>query len=69
MSCGPIVVFRCGMSTMRSSRCAATSTTATRPANSQVNTAVRPSGVKSAWSMPAQSGVGSVSCTAQVCGS
>ena len=48
MSWGPIVVFRCGMSIIRRSRCAATSTTATRPANSQVNTAVRPSAVKSA---------------------
>ena len=57
------------MSIIRSSRCAATSTTATRPANSQVNTAVRPSGVKSAWSMPAQSGIGSASCTCQLCGS
>ena len=58
MSCGPIRVFRTGMSIIRSRRCVATSTTATRPANSQVNTAVRPSGVKSAWSTPRQSGTG-----------
>ena len=69
MSCGPIVVCRVGMSIMRRTRRATRSITATRPANSQVNTAVRPSGVKSAWSMPAQSGVASVCWTAQVCGS
>ena len=69
MSCGPIVVCRSGMSTVRSTFRAATSTTATRPSNSQVNTAVRPSGVKSAWSMPPHCGTGSVLCTRQVCGS
>ena len=69
MSCGPMPVFRRGMSIILSRRWAATSTTATRPANSQVNTPMCPSGVKSAWSIPAQSGVGRTSCTFQVCGS
>ena len=48
---------------IRSSVREATSTTATRPANSQVKTAVRPSAVKSAWSMPPQSGIGSCPCS------
>ena len=41
MSCGPMWVWRVGMSIIRSSVREATSTTATRPANSQVKTAVR----------------------------
>ena len=36
---------------------------------SHVHTAVRPSGVQSAWSTPRQSGTASTSCTCQLCGS
>ncbi len=45
------------------------STTATRPANSQLNTAILPSGVKSPWSSPWQSGNCTRSTSCQVTGS
>ena len=39
-SCGPIVVFRVGMSIIRISWWVCPSTTATRPSNSQLNNAI-----------------------------
>ena len=62
-------VFRCGMSTIRISWWVCMSMTATRPANSQLNTAILPSGVKSPWSMPVQSGYCTRSTSCQVTGS
>ena len=62
-------VCRTGMGMTRSSWWEATSTTAMAPANSQLNTAVRPSAEKSPWSMPAHAGAGVMSCWTQLCGS
>src|SRR6478672_10029896 len=62
-------VSRCGMSTIRISWWDCMSTTATRPASSQLNTATLPSGVKSPWSSPWQSGYCTRSTSCQVTGS